>query len=107
MDFKDLEKLKHFRNEIDRIDKDIVNLICKRLEICRAIGEYKKENDLPILDDKRWDDVLSKVLDYSKERSHEYVTSNSYLIYKIYELIHETSKKQQTMIYGKRNEKNK
>ena len=43
MDLKDL------RNEIDRIDDQLVALFVRRMEISAQVAAYKKENRLPIL----------------------------------------------------------
>ena len=39
-----MEKLKKLRDEIDDIDKQIVELIEKRMKVSVKVGELKKEN---------------------------------------------------------------
>ena len=46
-------ELNELRNQIDQIDKEMAVLFEKRMKIVKQIGEYKKENNLPILDKKR------------------------------------------------------
>ena len=41
--------LTHYRNEIDKIDDQLVQLFTQRMEIAAKIADYKKENNLPIL----------------------------------------------------------
>ncbi len=55
-----MNKLQNLRNEIDNIDKDIVKLIEKRMKISYEIGQYKKENNIPIFDEKREKEVLDR-----------------------------------------------
>ena len=43
-------KLDDYREEIDRIDEQIIELFSRRMEVARRISEYKKENGLNILD---------------------------------------------------------
>ncbi len=42
MDLKDL------RNEIDKIDDELVKLFVRRMEIAAQVAAYKKENNLPV-----------------------------------------------------------
>mgnify|MGYP003296835986 CR=1 FL=1 len=41
--------LTYYRNEIDKIDDQLVQLFAQRMEIAAKIADYKKENNLPIL----------------------------------------------------------
>lgn len=54
----DEEKLKMFRNEIDKIDDDILNLLARRMDISEKIGAYKKEHGVTVLQMDRWKHVL-------------------------------------------------
>ena len=40
--------LKELRGQIDEIDDQLVELFAKRMDISAAIGDYKKENNLPV-----------------------------------------------------------
>lgn len=53
-----MEKL---REEIDRIDSQILKLYEERMDVVRAIGEYKIENGLPVYDAAREDEKIDKV----------------------------------------------
>jgi len=52
-----LEKL---RTEIDLIDQEMLKLFKKRMELSKQIGNFKKVNNLPIFDEKRESEILSK-----------------------------------------------
>lgn len=41
--------LNELRQDIDRIDDELVKLFCQRMQVAEKIAEYKKENNLPIL----------------------------------------------------------
>ena len=41
-------ELKNLRNEIDKIDDELVKLFCQRMELSAQIADYKKQNRLPI-----------------------------------------------------------
>ena len=51
--------LEMLRKEIDQFDEDIVNLLAKRMKISESIGEFKKENNVTILQPSRWDEIIS------------------------------------------------
>ncbi len=53
----ELDKL---RAEIDVIDTELAHLFERRMELVTAIGEYKKEHDLPIYNAGREEQVLGK-----------------------------------------------
>lgn len=48
-----MDKLQIYRQKIDSIDEKMVNLLGKRFSIVTKIGEYKKRNNLPIIDKRR------------------------------------------------------
>jgi chorismate mutase len=54
-------KIEDWRNEIDSIDAEIVNLINRRVTAAKNIGEIKAKTGLPIIDLEREDDVLRKI----------------------------------------------
>ena len=63
-----MEKLKKLRNEIDDIDKQIVELIEKRMKASVKVGEVKKENNIPIFDAKRENEVIEKKIELLKNK---------------------------------------
>lgn len=58
-----IETLEHFRNEIDEIDDDVLNLLARRMSISEKIGEYKKQNNIAILQTDRWSEILEKAFE--------------------------------------------
>lgn len=79
--------LEDYRKDIDNIDQKIVSLLDERLNTCKEIGKYKKENNLPVLDSKREEEKIKSIKDNE--------LTNSDLIAQIYEKIMEVSKKVQ------------
>lgn len=51
------------RIEIDDIDQELTKLLERRLNMAKKIAEYKKEQQLPILDESREDVVIQKNID--------------------------------------------
>lgn len=77
-------ELKDLRNEIDKIDQELVCLIEKRMEIVKKIGKYKKEKNLPILDQNREEEVINKNIAYLKNSTN--IKSYKEIITKIMEV---------------------
>ena len=65
--------LKILRRNIDQIDDKLIPLFLERLEIARQIGQYKKENDLPIYDPKREKDKLRDIAEKAGEDFSDYI----------------------------------
>lgn len=55
-----MSKLEELRQQIDDIDAQLIALFEKRMNVTRQVGEYKKENHLPVLDRRREEEVLAK-----------------------------------------------
>lgn len=49
------------RNEIDELDDELVPLLLKRMDISRRVAEYKVANGIPVLNEKREQEVLELV----------------------------------------------
>ncbi len=52
-----LEKL---REQINQIDDELMQLLSQRMKIADKIGEYKKNNNITILQTTRWNEILEK-----------------------------------------------
>jgi monofunctional chorismate mutase len=57
-----MNKLEEAREIINNVDKEMINLFISRMKASKLVAEYKKENNLPILDQKREDLVIEKNL---------------------------------------------
>src|SRR5690606_17264221 len=55
------ELLEDFRQQINKIDDEVIQLLSKRMKLADEIGHYKKDHDITILQTKRWDEVLERV----------------------------------------------
>jgi chorismate mutase/prephenate dehydratase len=54
-----MSELDELRQQIDEIDRQIVPLYQRRMEVCRKVGEYKLKAGVPILDAGREQEVLN------------------------------------------------
>ena len=53
-----MDELERLRKEIDEIDAGIVRLFERRMAVTEQIGRYKQKNGLPVLDNRRQQEVL-------------------------------------------------
>jgi chorismate mutase len=85
--------LEFMRQEINEIDDDLINLLGQRMGVARKIGEYKKKNNITILQPKRWEEILNKafVKGDGNQLSRDFVT-------KLLRAIHDESIDQQEKI---------
>jgi len=91
MEKKDLSV---YREKIDGIDKELVRLFAERMEVAEAIGTYKREMGLPVLDAARERAKLAEVADMAPEDMQEYTKV-------LYSLLFELSRShQQTLQNG-------
>ncbi|MBR2861758.1 MAG: chorismate mutase [Clostridia bacterium] len=60
-------KIEEYRNKIDSIDTQLIDLLKERLSVAAEIAEYKRENGLPVLDRARERQLLNKVAEKAGE----------------------------------------
>ncbi len=56
-----LRELAKFRDEIDALDRELLELLNRRTKIVEQIGHVKEEMDFPVYEPKREDDVFRNV----------------------------------------------
>ena len=54
------EGLHQLRGQIDECDNQLMDLLAKRMRICREIGTYKKEHNMTIVQTSRYNEILDK-----------------------------------------------
>ena len=53
------ESLAQLRRQIDQLDNDLLEILAKRMNISREIGEYKKKHNMPVVQPGRYGDIMS------------------------------------------------
>lgn len=48
------------RQKINHIDSELITLLGQRMQVAENIGNYKKENNVSILQPNRWEEILKK-----------------------------------------------
>ena len=63
--------INELREQIDEIDRKIVELYGRRMETASAIGLYKREHNLPVFDSERERNLLNKVAEQAGEDNEQ------------------------------------
>lgn len=84
------------RDQIDKLDDRMINLLEERMQVSEKIGNHKKDNNITILQTKRWDDMLKNRLLLGKRKG----LSEEFMI-KLFRSIHQESINHQTKVMNK------
>ena len=55
-------KINTLRTQIDVIDHQLIEVLGKRMKVSDGIGELKKANNVAVLQSKRWNEILGKMI---------------------------------------------
>lgn len=88
--------LERLRAIIDEIDEDIVNQFSSRMEIVEKIGDYKRDNDVVILQLERWEHILK-----TRTELAEKAGLSADFIKQMLDIIHQESIRIQTKVMNK------
>ena len=87
------DNIDQLRAKIDIIDENILYALGSRMKVSRQIGEYKKNNNIAILQASRWDAVLEQVV----AKGMEYGLDEKFIT-TVFNAIHEASVEAQNEI---------
>ena len=62
--------MKNLRNEIDKLDLEIVQLLEKRFDVVKEIAKFKIKNNIPVYDPERETQVLEKSLNNLENKEY-------------------------------------
>ncbi len=86
-------ELDDYRRQIDMLDDAIFQTLGKRMDLSKKIGQYKKNNNVMVLQLNRWEEILQKRVQFGQAMGLRDDFSK-----KLLELIHEESINLQTEI---------
>jgi chorismate mutase len=68
-------KINTLRTKIDVIDHQLIEMLGKRMQVADAIGQLKKDHNVAVLQSKRWNEILGKMILEGEEKnlSEEFV----------------------------------
>jgi chorismate mutase len=75
--------LSKLREQINQIDDELMALLGQRMKISNKIGEYKRENNITILQTNRWNEILAKAF-----IKGEKLDLSKYFITKYFDAVH-------------------
>ena len=61
------------RKQIDEIDAELSELFMKRMKASAEIAEYKKQNNLPVFDEKREQGIIKKICEKSSQENEKFL----------------------------------
>lgn len=68
--------MEKMRQQINQLDDELLQLLGQRMKVADKIGQYKKDNDITILQTNRWNAILERAFDKGEKLglSREFVT---------------------------------
>lgn len=90
------EGIAQLRKQIDELDNQLMDLLAKRMRVCREIGQYKKEHNMTVLQTGRYNEILDK-----RGAQGSLCGMAPDFVKKVFEEIHEESVRQQMEIINK------
>ena len=90
------EGISQLRKQIDELDNDLMELLSKRMRVCREIGHYKKEHNMTVLQPTRYNEILNK-----RGAQGTLCGMDSDFVKVVFEAVHQESVRQQMEIINK------
>lgn len=81
-----LSKMNGLRSQIDEFDAKLLEVLGKRMKIADKIAVLKKENNVAILQNKRWNEILGKMILEGEEKG-----LSSDFVMQLFKAIHQES----------------
>ena len=88
-----LDNLDNLRAQINVHDNQLINILGNRMKVAEKIGLLKKKNNVAVLQSKRWNEILGKMILEGKEKG----LSEDFVL-KIFKAIHQESINHQNKI---------
>lgn len=94
------DRLEELRKKIDRIDRELLEVMSERMKVIEEIALFKKENNIAVFQPERWKEILNTRPETAKKLKlhREYIR-------KLYSLIHDESIRCQTEIMNANTER--
>jgi chorismate mutase len=89
------QQLNKLRGKIDEFDTKLLDVIGKRMKVAASIGALKKEKNVAVLQNKRWNEVLDKMIADGSQKglSEEFIVQ-------FFKAIHQESISHQEKIFN-------
>src|SRR5678809_1522751 len=89
------QALERLRQQINHLDDEMMQILSQRMKVSEKIAEYKKENNITILQTNRWNEILNRACLRAEKLglSKEFIT-------KYFDAVHMESISHQTKIFN-------
>lgn len=91
------DTLSYYRRQIDTLDQQLIGLLGQRMKAARAIGSYKLEHGIGVLQSARFE----KVLEAAIRRGQAWQLSEAF-VRAFYKEVHKESIRQQEQLQGEK-----
>ena len=91
------DTLGYYRKQIDTLDQQIIDLLGERMKAARAIGIYKLDHQIGVVQSARFEEVLRHAIQRGKERQ-----LSEAFIRALYNDVHQESIHQQEVLQAER-----
>jgi chorismate mutase len=92
-----LNKAEELRQKMDTADHEILEMLARRMALIQELAEYKKENNVKILQLERWQDIFKTRPEWGRK-----LNINDKFVGELYKLIHIESIRLQTEVLNGR-----
>lgn len=82
----DENELHQLRCRIDTLDRELVDILARRLDVCREIGMVKATRGLPVMSRERYSKLLSEIVEIGKT-----LNLDAGFLHRLFAIIHEES----------------
>lgn len=79
--------LDNYRNQINEIDDQLIQLLDQRFSVTKKVGDYKRENQIEVLNQNREQQIIDKITGLNLTNEKE--------VLEMYKLLMDVSKRQQ------------
>lgn len=79
-------RINTLRTQIDVIDHQLIDILGKRMKVANDIGRLKKEHNVAVLQTKRWNEILGKMILQGEEKD----LSEEFIL-RVFKAIHQES----------------
>ena len=90
------EGIHELRKQSDELDNQLMELLAKRMRVCREIGTYKKEHNMTVLQPTRYNEILDK-----RGAQGALWQMDTDFVKAVFEAVHQESVRQQMEIINK------
>jgi chorismate mutase len=91
-------QLETLRERLDNIDRELLEVLASRMSVVEQLGEYKRDNNVAVLQLDRWKNVHSSRAEWAKS-----INLYPEMVEELFKLIHMESIRKQTEVMNQQN----